>query len=179
MNELTDFEWNILDYLSDGRENVALIKKYLKDDFPSTSQKVVAETVFKLYQLGLLFEDKNKVVDFQSIMNESTDYIDNIYRFGLTDTGARLWQENALVYSGETINWSNAARGSFDFVNQEGYIEGVSKEACIALLEKTDQNETWQIDRNTLVYSQIEGFWAKYYKYMPGGYKINFKLKKR
>ena len=78
MNELTDFEWNILDYLSDGRENVALIKKYLKDDFPSTSQKVVAETVFKLYQLGLLFEDKNKVVDFQSIMNESTDYIDNI-----------------------------------------------------------------------------------------------------
>jgi hypothetical protein len=179
MIPLTNFEWNILDSLTDDEETVALILGLIKNDFPKTSQNEVAETVYKLYQRGLVLEDNNKVVDFHTLLNESADYLDNVYWFGLTEIGGTAWEENAKIYSGENIDWSRAWRGKLNFENQIGQVEGTSKEACLLGMEKIDINDTWQIDRATIVFSAVEGFQAKYFKYISGGQMMNFKLKKR
>jgi hypothetical protein len=46
-------------------------------------------------------------------------------------------------------------------------------------LKRTDTGNDLQIDWSTIAYSKIEGFMAKYYKYVQGGYRLTFKLKKR
>jgi hypothetical protein len=46
-------------------------------------------------------------------------------------------------------------------------------------LKRTDTGKDLQIDWSSIAYSKIEGFMAKYYKYIPGGYRAIFKLKKR
>jgi hypothetical protein len=79
----------------------------------------------------------------------------------------------APIYN-EPIDWSNAVHCTFSTNNHTGYIEGISKEVCFVWLEKLEKEQGWHADKNTFVGSEIEGFWAKYYKFIPGGYKIRF-----
>ena len=179
MSKLTKLEWIILDMLSEFPANVALTLSLIKDDFPDISQKEVAEVVFKLYKLGLVFEDKNLTVDLQALSDEPEDYIDNKHWFGLTEAGCKLWEKDIPTYSGEAIDWSKRTSGSYSFDKKEGFIEGVSKKSCLAALESWMQHEKdWELDRDTIVFTKINGFKAKYYKYIPGGYRLTFKLKK-
>ena len=42
-----------------------------------------------------------------------------------------------------------------------------------------EKRNKWEIDRNSLVDMPIDGFDAKYFKHIDGGYRIKFKIKKR
>ena len=179
MIPLTNFEWRILNSLTNEEESVALILGLVKNDFPNASQTEVVETIYELYQRGLILEDNNKDVDFHVLLKESTEYMDNVYWFGLTEIGATAWEENAQIYSGETIDWSKMWVGKLNYANQEGQIEGTSKEFCLIGMEKININETWQIDKATIIFSAIEGFQPKYFKHIQGGQRMNFKLKTR
>jgi hypothetical protein len=178
MGQLTKLEWSILDSLSDDREAVALILCLINDDFPLISQKEVAESVYKMYTQGLLFEFYNKSVDYEILLNESSDYADANYWFGLTAIGCKSWEENDPVYLGEPIDWSRAWTRYLDVVNKKGWIKGTSQEVCLTALKDLIKDEKWQVDTTTIVHSKIEGFQAKYYKYIEGGHKITFLLKK-
>ncbi len=179
MNGLAKLEWNILDSLSNDEETIGLILSVIKDDFPDISLREVARSVFALYQQGLIVEDNQKDVALKTLLGESPDYRNNVYWFGLTEIGYKYWEEYALTYSGEPIDWSKAWASHFDFKNQNGNIEGVSLEVCLQALDKIDTEKDWQVDRTTLVNLKIEGFKAKYYKQMKGGCRISFSLKKR
>lgn len=179
MSEITRFEWAVLDSLSNDVEAVALITNMVNEVFPDTPQKKVAETVYKLFERGLIFENKQREVDFQTLINEPTEYLQSTYRFGLTEAGSRVWEENALRYTGETVDWSKAYAGCFDFTNKAGRVEATSSDMCLIGMEAMDKNEIWLIDRTTIAGLAIDGFMATYHKHIPGGYRITFKLKPR
>jgi hypothetical protein len=40
-------------------------------------------------------------------------------------------------------------------------------------------DKKWDKDANTISHLEIDGFNAKYYKYLPGGHRITFKLRKK
>lgn len=192
MDKLTKFEWSILDSLSDGIENVALILPMMKDEFPDTTRKDVAEVIYKLHKHGLVFEDKGKHVDYRTVTEEPSEYVRAVYWFGMTEAGASCWEQYAAEYSGEPVGWSRACEGHIDLEHEGGWVIGTSKGACLAWLEELeDPNKAWQwdkvwhsdeprqVDMSTLVHSEVEGFKPKYYKYLKGGHCIVFKLKKR
>jgi hypothetical protein len=58
----------------------------------------------------------------------------------------------------------------------QGWIEGIAEKVCLEGLERLAQNALWQIDKTTLKHSAVDGFQAKYYKYIQGGHRIDFKL---
>jgi hypothetical protein len=178
MSRLTKIEWNILDCLSDGVETVGLVFSMTKLDFPHITIKEIAENIFRLYQRELVTEDKNKKVDLKILLKESDDYRENIYWFGLSHSGCKYWEDYAKEYKGESIDWSQAWHVEMDFKRLEGYIDGVSLEACLIGIEKINTEKDWQVDKNTLVNSRIEVFKAKYYKEIKGGYRTTFKIKK-
>ena len=107
MSELTELEWSILDSLSDDKETVALILSMIKDDFPDITTRKLSENVYRLYQRGLILEDNHKTVELQTLLDESDDYIDNVYRWGLTELGCEYWERYAPTYYGEPVDWSN------------------------------------------------------------------------
>jgi len=179
MNELTKLEWSILDSLSDDEETIGLILSIIQHDYPYISSEEVAKCVYKLYQQGLLLEDKNKDIDLQTLLNESPDYRDNVYWFWLTEKGGEYLEQFAKSYSGEAIDWTKSWVSHINTKLNEGYVDGVSSDVCLRGLESIDIVKNWQIDRNTLACSQIDGFMAKYYKYVQGGYRVSFKLNKR
>jgi hypothetical protein len=182
-DELTKLEWSILNSLANDGEAVTLMMGLIEFDFPGIMQKIsqreIAEIVYTLYQRELLSEFYNKKVDYQTLINETSDYVDAAYWFGLTEAGYKCWEEYAPVYLGESIDWSDSWHADLNFEHQDGWIKGVSKEVCLENLEGIDKDNNWQIDRTTLVHSKIKGFQAKYYKYIQGGHQITFKLKKR
>jgi hypothetical protein len=179
MSELTNLEWNILESLSNDEETVALILSLIKKDFPEITTREVAQNIYSLYERGLIYEDNGKEVYLRTLLDESEDYMENVYWFGLTEAGCKYWEDFALEYGGESIDWSNAWKGHISIKSREGYIDGTSLETCLQGLDKIDDDIEWQIDRSTLVHSDIKGFQAKYYKYLQGGHNISFKLKKR
>lgn len=171
MSVLTKLEWHILDSLADDTECLSLILSMKKDELSDISQMEIAKSVHSLCQQGLIYEDNNKTVVLQSLINEPEDYKKNLYWFGLTDLGSKIWEEYAPIYSDVPIDWSKAYVGYLDYYKREGYIDGASEEICLEQLDKFDrENIKWQIDRNSLVRSQIDFFEAKYHKILPGGF---------
>ncbi len=83
MSEVTKLEWMIMDSLSDDYETVPLILNNLKYDFHNISQKVVEDTVYKLFQRGLVQEINHKEIYLQTIIAERAGNDDNVYWFGL------------------------------------------------------------------------------------------------
>jgi hypothetical protein len=178
MKELTKLEWTILSSISDDEESVALILEIIRNDFRNISQKEVAETIYKLYQNGLV-EDKKEAVDYETLINESEDYAGNYYWFSLTDVGFNYWEKFASIYSDGPNDWSKSWVAQPDYKMGEGFIDGASLEACLQGLDRIDDDKEWKIDRNSLIHSEIEGFQAKYYKHINGGHRITFKFVRR
>jgi hypothetical protein len=167
-----------LNCLSDLKEPVYHIFSLIKPDFPDITLREVAECVYGLYKNGLVFEDNNKKLDREILVGESVDHPEDKYWFGLTEKGCRYWEDYSCTYTGETISWEDAWSSKVDYQNLIGYVDGTSLKACSIGLEKFEIEKGWQIDRNCLKNSKIEGFKAKYYKDITGGYRVTFKLKK-
>jgi|WetSurMetagenome_2_1015567.scaffolds.fasta_scaffold290991_1 hypothetical protein len=178
MRVITQLEWYVLDCLSDGKETVDLILSAIKQDFPEITCRKVVECVYGLHKDGLVFEDGNKKLEHKILISESVDYTKNAYWFGLTEKGCKYWEDYSYTYTGETISWEDAWIIGADYQNLIGYVDGTSLKACSIGLEKFEIEKGWQIDRNCLKNSKIEGFKPKYYKEIKGGYRVTFNLKK-
>jgi hypothetical protein len=186
MEDASKLEWCILDALSNDTECVAIIWPYVKDTLPDISGDKLKDTIYKLYKRGLVYiESETAPVDREDILAEETTNQNSIgnYYFGLTPAGVELWEEASKKYD-EPVDWSNSWIVHYDVEHQEGYINGTSREVCLNQLIRDNQSsysllEEWQVDMNSLVHSNVKGFQAKYYKYISGGHRIRFKLKKR
>ena len=176
--ELSKSEWLVLNNFAEDRECVATILPDLIKEYPNISKHEVAEIVYTLWQRGLISADIN-VVNKEIRLSETEEYANASYWFGLTEKGTSYWEEGAKVFDNGKIDWTDAWSGHFNFKKGEGFIDGTSIEVCREALQKIDTNKEWQIDMNSLVDSEISGFKAKYYKYIEGGHRITFKLKRR
>jgi predicted transcriptional regulator len=81
MNDITKLEWNVLDSLSDHEETIGVIMSSIKEDFPDISTREVTKSVYRLWQQGLIFEDNHQNIDYQTPIDESADYLQNVYCF--------------------------------------------------------------------------------------------------
>ena len=175
MGNLTELEWRILDSLSYDKECVATM------EIQGVSSQTVRNTVYELYKRNLIQAD-HEAVKSKILMKESEDYIEAYYWFGLTQSGAKYWEESAKRYSDVPVDWSRAWSSRLSYEKQEGYVEGTSLEVCFSAIDELNQNKyrnkEWLIDTNTFIHSEIQGFQATYFKYIEGGHRISFKLKK-
>jgi hypothetical protein len=183
MEQASKLELLILDCLSDDTECVASIWYHNEDELQNVSGEEFKNTIYELYKRGLINDPSmSEPISREDILDEETtnEYHIGNYYFGLTPAGVEFWEE-ACRESGEPIDWSKSWHASYDTKKQEGYINGTSKEVCLNELESWNKKpqgdlKDWQVDMNSLVHSEIEGFQAKYYKYISGGHRVSFKL---
>ena len=183
MEHASKLEWLILASLANDTECVAMIWPYVKDTMPNISGHKLKDTIYSLYQRSFVYiASDTEPIDREDILAEETtnEYSTGNYYFGLTPAGVEFFEEASKEYD-EPIDWSNSWTASY---GQEGHIDGTSREVCLNQLINWNQKgygefKEWQVDMNSLVHSEIEGFKAKYYKYIPGGHRIAFKLKRR
>lgn len=186
MERASKIELFILDCLSDNTECVASIWFHKEDELQNVSGHELKNTIYNLYKRGLI-SDRSvpEPLSCEDIMAEdpTNEYHTGNYYFGLTPAGVEFWEE-ARRESGEPVDWSRSWHASYDTKKQEGHIDGTSKEVCLKELESwnkkpRDSFKDWQVDMNSLIHLEIEGFQVKYYKYISGGHRISFKLRKR
>ncbi len=176
---LTQTEWEVLNSLADGRECLGTMETLLPEEL-SISRPKLEETVWELCQRGLIAPDGGQLT-VEALRAEPEEYIDQQFWFGMIEKGVLLWEKYYTVFSGEINDWSESWRGKFDAqTGQGGYVDGASRQVCLAALDRIDgQNKLWYIDRESLDEAEIDGFQAKYYKYLKGWHRISFKMKKR
>jgi hypothetical protein len=177
METVTKDEWLILDTLTDSLEGIAQISANVEDSIPAEKVNAI---VYELCGRGLVSSySKNMQKSGENILSEENmRHNTGEFYFGLTPAGAETW-ERASAVCDKPVDWSSSYVAARDFVAQKGRVDGVSREVCINALTKLTEDKEWQIDMNSLVESEITGFQAKYYKYMPGGYRISFRLTRR
>ena len=174
MNNITKFEWCILDELSDDYECFASIYPNLLKDLPDTSSQDVQRGLYQLYKSGLIELMEGRLMQEEDLMSETEKSFDTKYWFGLTSTGCDAWESGAAP----PVDWSEAYTAHIDYKKQNGYIEGTTRKVCLRELNQLPIDKTFQIDMKSLSHSEIPGFQAKYYKYISGGHRIDFKLKR-
>jgi len=185
MTELTELEWNILDNVSDDWECPVTICPEVERDVPGSSRTEIIHTLYELHERGFLELMKGGNVDLAELMNDPPDDFGTRYWFGLTTLGCSIWQSHAEQFGSETVDWSRSWVGHGPDVNGRGYVDGTSREVCLEALDHLirfahlTRDEDWEIDRSSLKDSAIDGFQAKYYKYIEGGHRISFKLKSK
>ena len=186
MEHASKLELLILDSLSDDTECVASIWFHNEDELHDISGHKLKNTIYHLYERGLIYiEGETALLDREDILAEeaTNEYHTGNYYFGLTLAGVEFWEE-ARKECDEPVDWSKTWTAHRDYNEQKGYIDGTSREVCLnAFIESNQETrgnfKDWQVDMSSLVDSEIEGFQAKYYKYIPGGHRISFKLKRR
>jgi hypothetical protein len=172
MEDITELEWKILDSLSDALASTADMQ------VQGLSLQELREKVYELYQRGILYA-YNGPVEYDKLMSEPPEQvdIDNEYGFGLTELGSECWEKGSKIYSDKPVDWTKAR---ITILYPEwGYIEGTTEEICLAALEKIPDNSGWEAEKSTIVHEEIEGFKPYYHKYLTGGHRIKFRLKKR
>lgn len=174
MENISELEWKILDSLSDGLASTADMQIQV------SSLQELREKVYELYRRGILYA-YNEPVEYGKLMSEPPEPvdIDNEYAFGLTELGSKCWEEGSKIYSDKPVDWSKAKICILSPKKGWGYIEGTTEEICLAALKEIPDYTGWEADKSTVVHEEIEGFQAKYYKYIPGGHRVTFKLKKK
>jgi hypothetical protein len=177
METVTKDKWLVLDTLADSLESIAQISANVEDSIPAEKMNAI---ITELYGQGLVsiycnntHKSGENILSTENMRHNT----DELY-FGLTPAGAEAWERASVVYN-EPVDWSSSYVAARDFVAQIGHVDGVSREVCINALDKLTEDKVWQIDMNSLVESEITGFQAKYYKYMPSGYRISFRLTRR
>ncbi|MFC1846670.1 hypothetical protein ACFLYS_01230 [Chloroflexota bacterium] len=152
---------------------------------PTISGRKLKEAIYGLYKSSLIYiKVETAQIDREDILAKETNNrysIGNFY-FGLTQEGVKFW-ENASEEYGEPLDWSNNWAAHYSPFRQDGYIDGSSQETCLKELMDFNRgtdgtSKEWKVDMNSLIHSDIEGFQASYYKYIPGGHRISFKLKR-
>ena len=185
MEQASKLELLILDSLSDDTECIASIWFHNENELHGISGQDIKDAIYRLYEQGLIYDSSIANIDREDILAEETtnEYHTGNYYFGLTPAGVEFWEE-ARKENDEPVDWSKTWTARRDYNEQKGYIDGTSREVCLnALIESNQETrgnfKDWQVDMSSLVDSEFEGFQAKYYKYIPGGHRISFKLKRR
>jgi hypothetical protein len=172
MENLSRNEWLVLSSLSDDWECLSSIEK------PEVSRADMVELLEELYGKGLICVEKGLPFDRKILLEEPNEHWDTIYWFGLTENGCDAWEKYSQKYSEYPVDWSSSWKGSFWSDERGGYIEGVSEDVCKQALKSQLKNVPFTIDKNSIEHKNIEGFQAKYYKFIPSGHRIDFKLKR-
>lgn len=173
MINLTKLEWAILNSLSDDQECPATICTLVQDEVPDASWQDVLNALYRLHQSGLIELTDGQLLRREILMSETKGNIDTPLWFGLTSTGCTAWESGAK----SPIDWSGAWCGHLDYESQKGHVEGTTREVCLGALTRLSPDKKFQIDMASLSHSELSGFQAKYYKHLPGGHRIDFKLK--
>lgn len=169
-------DWIILGELSDDYETFKHIVDNISKGNINIEKKEIALRIKKLHEKGYIrFVDENELQKKDLINN--TDFIDEELWFGLTQKGAKLWEQNALKYGGRTIDWHEFCVVKFNYKNNLGEIYGVSPIICEKRLNNllNDRNDI-NIDLNSVNISNVKEFELKYYKRIKNGCKLTFKF---
>lgn len=174
MEKINKLEWKILNDLSGALASTAAMKKQ------GLSLQKLREKVYDLYQRGILYEDAKRMVEYDKLMTEPPEQVDldSEYAFGLTELGSEYWAEGSKKYAKKPIDWTRASIIIFHPQQGIGWVEGTTKEVCLAKLDEWPKENRWQADVSTIAHEEIEGFKPHYHKYLKGGHRITFKIKK-
>jgi hypothetical protein len=177
MRKLTKLEWEILNNLSDSWECPATICPEVASKVPNVSRMDILKVLHSLFIDNLVFIEDIKKIDLGELLSEPEDNFATKFWFGLTARGCEAWENQSVEFSGEPTTWS-AVWFVFDS-RQEGvgYVEGVSREVCVEGLKRVHP-DSWEdkITDKCIEEKPIAGFHAEYYKYIEGGYRIDYKL---
>jgi len=178
MKKPSKLEWHILDNLSNDWECLTTIYPEVEELVPGISRENVVDAIHNLIKEGCIQIQGGHIFDKKALLSEPEEYFDTKYWFGLTTLGCKAWEAHSVEYAGYPIDWTQAWSSYISYRNREGYIDGVSKEVCLAAISKgLLREEGFEIDKKSMKYSKIDGFNAKYYKYISGGCRISFKLR--
>jgi hypothetical protein len=91
-------------------------------------------------------------------------------------TGCEMWErlDRSCCPDEPPIDWSTKWVLSVDFARSLGTITGTTRAVCESALARHSALEGWQIDPDSLIHRSVEGFQAKYYKWLPGEHEIWF-----
>jgi hypothetical protein len=180
MSTLTKLEWTILNNLSNDWECPATICPEVETEIEGTSRDEVLGTLYQLFEHGLVGLQDGGSLQLQALLSESKGNFDTRFWFGLTQAGCVEWEKHAKQFCGDAVDWAQAWSGNISYLDAQGYVDGTTRKVCIeALNTLLSDNTEWEIDKDTLQDSAIAGFNAKYYKYIHGGHRISFKLRKK
>jgi len=180
MSTLTKLEWTILNNLANDWECPATICPEVESEITSTSRDEVLGTLYELFERGLVALQDGGSLQLQTLLSEPEENFDTRLWFGLTQSGCVEWEKHAEQFCGDAIHWAQTWSGNISYLDAAGYVDGTTREVCVESLNTLlPENTEWEIDRSTLQYSAIAGFNAKYYKYIQGGHRISFKLRKK
>jgi hypothetical protein len=164
-------EWLVLSSLSDDWECLSSINK------PEVSRADMVELLDGLYGKGLICIEKGVPFDRKILLEEPNEYWDTNFWFGLTEKGCQAWEDDSRKYGESPVDWRLSWKGCFS-PEKGGYIEGVSEKICEQILKDCLKRTPFKVSRKSITHKKIEGFQAKYYKYIPGGDRIDFKTKR-
>jgi hypothetical protein len=172
-------EWTILDNLSDDWECPATICKEVADAVPEATRQTVLRTLLSLHEQGLVRLQNGNRPDPQALLSEREEDFDTPHWFALTPEGCTRWERDSMTFSGSPISWSEAWSGHVDFASCKGHVDGTNEAVCLSALPRLLHDDKWTIDMTSLAHSEIPGFRAKYYKYLTGGHRIDFRIRKK
>ena len=170
---MSKLEYTILDNLSDDLECPATICPEVQEEIRDASRQDVIDALCRLHESGLVALPDGTPLDREALIAEPEGNFDALYWFGLTASGCAAWEAGSET----PIDWSKMWSGRIDYEGRKGYVEGTSRDVCIAALPRLMPDKKEQIDMTSLSHSDISGFQAKYYKHLPGGHRIEFILK--
>jgi hypothetical protein len=168
---LSKNEWLILESLANDWECLSTIEE------PDVSRTEKIELIERLYEKGLISILNNVPFDKKNLLKEPDGFISNDYWFGLTEKGCEEWEKYSQKYYGSAINWDKSWKSCFS-PEKGGYIEGVSEQICVQILKDDFKHKSFSVDWKSAEHKNLEEFQAKYYKYLAGGHRIDFKTKR-
>ena len=156
-------DWAILDAVSDDPESLDSILRHLGN------LEILVETDDVQSRL-------NQLVDSGCLAAEW----DQPVFYGLTTSGCELWERLDRTYSAdEPLDWSKSWVCRLDWTHGTGCVVGATRSACEAALAKESATGGWEVDTTSIVHRPVEGFQAKYYKWLSGGHEISFSIRSR
>ncbi|HBC87378.1 MAG TPA: hypothetical protein DCZ94_10520 [Lentisphaeria bacterium] len=170
-------DWLILNELSDDFESMNQI--YPLEKAMQAKRRDIIDRIEILIQKGLIKLLNDVDFDKETLLAEPENYPGTEFWFGLTEKGAGAFEKHAKKFDGSEIDWSGSYCIHRDFSDQTGYVEGTSEKVCLSSLSSILDDDEWIIDMTSLKHSDIPGFQAKYYKYLSGGHRIDFRIKKK
>jgi hypothetical protein len=180
MSELDKLEWSILNSLSDDWECSTTICPEIEGQVDDTNRVAILRCLFNLHSRGLVTLQDGRALTLEDFLSERKDDFDTKFWFGLTEAGRAEWEKFSEKYSGASVDWTRAWVGCISYDRGRSYVDGTSLDVCTEALKQLFPDDTeWEIDWNTLESTSIEGFHAKYHKYLDGGQRISFQLKKK
>ncbi len=170
---ITELQWAVLAALADDYESPRSIYLLIQDRFPKITSTELASAITWLeaeqwlarMRVSGVSESDHLPLVGEALVREIEEESWRFW-FGLTKKGTQVWELHAEMYSGQPKDWSNAWRVS-TYPNGRGLVEGVSRAACLEGLRGIG---SWRL----LAEGHTDGFQAKYYKWIEGGYRIEF-----